>query len=92
MNLATTYLGLSIRNPIIVGASPFADNLHSAIQLQDSGAGAIVMRSLFEEQIDLEQRALTHHVETTADSHAEASSLISNSNLRMRSSARLRIC
>lgn len=74
MLLATTYLGLKIRNPIVVGASPFADNLHSAIQLQDAGAGAITMRSLFEEQIDLEQRALTHHVETTADSHAEATS------------------
>jgi dihydroorotate dehydrogenase (fumarate) len=74
MILATNYLGLKLRNPIVVGASPFADNLHSAIQLQDAGAGALTMRSLFEEQIDLEQRALTHHVETIADSHAEASS------------------
>jgi dihydroorotate dehydrogenase (fumarate) len=74
MNLATTYLGLPLRNPLIVGASPFADNLHAAGQLQDAGAAAIVMRSLFEEQITLEQRALFNSTESVADSSAEAAS------------------
>jgi dihydroorotate dehydrogenase (fumarate) len=74
MNLATDYLGLKLSNPLIVGASPFCDSIHVARQLQDSGAAAIVMRSLFEEQIDLEQRALTHLTETPAESYAEATS------------------
>jgi dihydroorotate dehydrogenase (fumarate) len=74
MNLATTYLGLPLRNPLVVGASPLSDDVHAARQLQDAGAAAIVMRSLFEEQIDMEQRALAHHVESTSDSFSEATS------------------
>jgi dihydroorotate dehydrogenase (fumarate) len=74
MNLTTNYLGLKLENPLVVGASPFCDNVATARQLQDAGAAAIVMRSLFEEQIDAEQRALIHHVETSAESTAEATS------------------
>jgi dihydroorotate dehydrogenase (fumarate) len=74
MNLSTTYLGLKLANPLVVGASPFCDNTHVARQLQDAGAAAIVMRSLFEEQIDAEQRALVHNTETSAESNAEATS------------------
>ena len=74
MNLTTNYLGLKLENPLVVGASPFCDNVATARQLQDAGAAAIVMRSLFEEQIDAEQRALVHHVETSAESTAEATS------------------
>ena len=74
MNLTTEYLGLKLRNPIVVGAAPFADNSNTVGQLQDAGAGAIVMRSLFEEQIDAEQRALAYHLETPAESYAEATS------------------
>lgn len=74
MNLETDYLGLKLANPLIVGASPYSDSTHLARQLQDDGAAAIVMRSLFEEQIDLEQCALEHHVETPAESNPEAMS------------------
>jgi dihydroorotate dehydrogenase (fumarate) len=74
MKLATQYLGLSLRSPFVVGASPFCEDTTIARQLQDFGAGAIVMRSLFEEQIDAEARALVHHMETPAESHAEATS------------------
>jgi len=72
MNLETNYLGLKLANPLVVGASPFADNVHVAGQLQDAGAAAIVMRSLFEEQIDGEQRALMYSTEEQAESHSEA--------------------
>ena len=78
MKFSTDYLGLKLRNPLIVGASPFCDNLGAAVQLQDAGAAAIVMRSLFEVQIDMEQRALTHHVESSADSYSEAASFFPN--------------
>lgn len=52
MNLATRYLGLPLRSPFVVGASPLCDDAHLARQLQDAGAGAVVMRSLFEEQLE----------------------------------------
>ena len=51
MNLTTSYLGLDLCSPFVVGASPFCDDVHLARKLQDAGAGALVMRSLFEEQI-----------------------------------------
>lgn len=74
MNLTTRYLGLTLQNPLVVGASPYCDTAYVARQLQDAGAAAIVMRSLFEEQIEAEQRALAHHVETSAESNPEATS------------------
>ena len=74
MNLETKYLGLTLRNPLVVGASPFCDNLDASKRLEEAGASAIVMHSLFEEQIDLEQQALIHHVETPAESNFEATS------------------
>lgn len=74
MNLATNYLGLKLANPLVVGASPFGDNVAVARRLQDAGAAALVMRSLFEEQIEAEERALVHHVEVPAESTAEATS------------------
>jgi dihydroorotate dehydrogenase (fumarate) len=74
MKLTTNYLGLTLSNPLVVGASPFCDVAHVARQLQDAGVSAIVMRSLFEEQIEAEQRSLIHQLETTAESNAEATS------------------
>ena len=73
-NLATSYLGLKLSSPLIVGASPFCDNIDSANRLADAGASAIIMRSLFEEQIDYEQKALSYLLETPAESFAEATS------------------
>lgn len=74
MNLTTNYLGLTLPNPLVVGASPYCDTAYVARQLQDAGAAAIVMRSLFEEQIHAEQRALAHHLEISAESNPEATS------------------
>jgi len=74
MKLTTPYLGLKLGNPLIIGASPFCDNLHLCTQLQDAGAAAIVMRSLFEEQIDMESKALTYLLEMPAESYSEATS------------------
>jgi dihydroorotate dehydrogenase (fumarate) len=51
MNLATRYLGLDLQNPLIVGASPLCDDVAMVQSLQEAGAAALVMRSLFEEQI-----------------------------------------
>src|SRR5947208_8538860 len=69
MKLTTSYLGLTLRNPFVIGASPFCDHADAALRLQDAGAAALVMRSLFEEQIDPPPRrpfAIRHSPETTA--------------------------
>ena len=78
MNLATEYLGLKLKNPIMPGASPLVDDLGVVRQLEDAGAAAIVMHSLFEEQIELERAALERDVESHKESFAEALSYLPN--------------
>jgi dihydroorotate dehydrogenase (fumarate) len=72
MDLTTRYLGLELRHPFMPGASPLADDLGSVRRLEDAGASAIVMRSLFEEQIIGEQLASHHSLDHSGDSFAEA--------------------
>lgn len=72
MNLETTYLGMQLAHPFMPGASPLADDLDHARQLEDAGAPAIVMRSLFEEQIEREVAAVDAHVYRHAEGYAEA--------------------
>ena len=55
MDLSTEYLGITLPHPLVAGASPLADDLDGVKRLEDSGASAIVLRSLFEEQIRREQ-------------------------------------
>lgn len=70
MDLGTTYLGLDLEHPFVAGASPLSDSVDRARRLEDGGAAAIVLRSLFEEQIDAE--ALAHHFATEAHAHSSA--------------------
>ena len=63
MNLATTYLGLTLAHPFMVGASPLADDLDMAKRLEDGGSSAIVLRSLFEEQISMAKSGRIHHMD-----------------------------
>jgi dihydroorotate dehydrogenase (fumarate) len=72
MNLSTRYLGFDLPHPLIPGASPLADHLDNVRRLEDAGAAAIVLRSLFEEQISREQSSAFLHTETHSDSSAEA--------------------
>ncbi len=76
MDLSTTYLGLSLPHPFVAGASPLGDSLDRIRRFEDAGVAAIVLRSLFEEQID--QEALAHHHASLshADSHGEAMSYL----------------
>ena len=74
MNLTTNYLGLKLKNPIMPGASPLVDHLDNVRRLEDAGAAAIVMHSLFEEQITSQQLAEFAHTENPAESFAEATS------------------
>jgi dihydroorotate dehydrogenase (fumarate) len=72
MDLSTTYLGLKLPHPLMPGASPLVDDLDAVKRLEDAGAAAIVMHSLFEEQIVGEQFAQEHFVDAHAHAHPEA--------------------
>ncbi|HSE42951.1 MAG TPA: dihydroorotate dehydrogenase-like protein [Acidobacteriota bacterium] len=74
MNLGTTYLGIRFPNPFVIGAGPLSDDLDSVKQLEDAGASAIVLRSLYEEEITGEQMAGFYNTESHNDSFAEATS------------------
>ena len=76
MNLATTYMGLELAHPMIVGASPLTDDLDMVRQLEDAGAAALVLHSLYEEQITNEQMSSFFNSENYADSFSEASSYL----------------
>ena len=73
MNLSTTYLGLHLDNPLISGASPLADDLDTVRRLEDAGAAAIVLRSLFQEQIEREFDDSAEQLQMYADSFTETS-------------------
>jgi dihydroorotate dehydrogenase (fumarate) len=72
MDLSTSYLGLSLPHPFMPGASPLVDDLDVVKRLEDAGAAAIVMHSLFEEQIRREQISTFLHTEVHGESYAEA--------------------
>ena len=76
MDLSTTYLGLRLPHPFLPGASPLCDDLDTVRRLEDAGAPALVMRSLFEEQIVGEQLAAFAHIEQHGESSAEALSFL----------------
>ena len=73
IDLSTDYLGLKLAHPLMPGASPMVDDLDTVRRLEDAGASAIVMHSLFEEQIRQEERE-ARILESHAESHAEARS------------------
>jgi dihydroorotate dehydrogenase (fumarate) len=72
MDLTTTYLGLHLKNPIVPSAGPFSHTLDSMKRLEDNGAAAIVMYSLFEEQISHEMAELEHYLSYGTESFAES--------------------
>lgn len=73
MDLTTTYLGLTLRSPLVVGAAaPLTEDLSNLRRMEDAGAAAIVLHSLFEEQIRKERLELHHHLEFGTESFAEA--------------------
>jgi dihydroorotate dehydrogenase (fumarate) len=72
VDLSTTYLGLQLKNPVVASASPISKKISGIRSLEDAGASAVVMYSLFEEQIVHESLALDHFLNRGADSYAEA--------------------
>jgi len=76
MDLSTKYMGLSLRNPIIIGASNLVTDIDFLKKLEDAGAAAVVYKSLFEEQIHLENLEKYQAEEDYGSRHAEMSSML----------------
>ncbi|HVC18766.1 MAG TPA: dihydroorotate dehydrogenase-like protein [Vicinamibacterales bacterium] len=72
MDLTTRYLGLTLKNPLVAGAGPFGRDLDSIRRLEESGAAAIVLPSLFEEQVAGEQQAVERMMAASVDAYPEA--------------------
>lgn len=72
MDLSTTYMGLKLKNPIVPSSSPLSQSLDNVKKMEDAGAAAVVVYSLFEEQIKHESGELDHYLSIGTESFAEA--------------------
>ena len=71
-DLRTRYLGLELRNPVVASASPLCGELDTLKRIEEAGAAAVVLPSLFEEQIEHEEIAVNWTLDAWTDSYAEA--------------------
>lgn len=72
MTLTTNYLGLPLKNPLVASSSPLSHTVDSIQRLEDAGASAVVMYSLFEEQITFDSLYVDHYLRSNKDSFAES--------------------
>ena len=72
MDLTTTYLGMELKNPLVPSASPLSERVDSIKRMEDEGASAVVMYSLFEEQIEQESESLDHYLTYNKYIYAES--------------------
>ncbi len=72
MDLKTKYMGMTLRSPLVVSASPLSEYIQNIKMMEDAGAGAVVLYSLFEEQIRLEQHELHFHTTHGTETYAES--------------------
>jgi len=72
MDLTTKYLGMTLKSPLVPSASPLSEEVDNLKKMEDAGAAAVVMHSLFEEQLTHEALELHHHTTHTTESFAEA--------------------
>ena len=72
MTLTTNYLGMALKNPIVASSSPLSHNVDSIRRLEDAGAAAVVMYSLFEEQITFDSFYVDHYLTSGTESFAES--------------------
>jgi dihydroorotate dehydrogenase (fumarate) len=72
MNLKTNYLGLALRTPLVPSASPLSERLDNIKRMEDAGAAAVVMHSLFEEHLSFERHQYPHHLSEETGGYAEA--------------------
>ena len=72
IDITTTYLGFPLKSPIVASASPLCESLENIRHLEDAGIGAVVLPSLFEEQLDLESYAIDSDLSRGSESYAES--------------------
>ena len=72
IDLTTTYMGMTLKNPVVASASPISETVEGICRLEDAGASAVVMYSLFEEQINYQSQLLDHYLSYNIESFAEA--------------------
>ncbi|MCM8776067.1 MAG: dihydroorotate dehydrogenase-like protein, partial [Candidatus Omnitrophica bacterium] len=72
MDLTTTYLGMTLKNPLVPSASPLSEEIDSIKRMEDAGASAVVLYSIFEEQIRQERYELHHHLTSHTESFPES--------------------
>ncbi|MAS33831.1 MAG: dihydroorotate dehydrogenase [Anaerolineaceae bacterium] len=72
MDISTRYLGLALRSPLVASASPLSEQIYNLKQMEDAGAGAVVLHSLFQEQLEREASELHYHMTEGTESFAEA--------------------
>ena len=72
MNLSTTYMGLDLKNPLVSAAGPLSREIGTIRQLEDAGVAAVVLHSLFEEQLSFEAAELDHYLTHGTESYVEA--------------------
>lgn len=72
MDLSTTYMGLDLKTPIVPNSNPLMRHVSNIRRMEDTGAGAVVLHSLFEEEIDAESYALDYYLTKGTESFAEA--------------------
>jgi dihydroorotate dehydrogenase (fumarate) len=77
-DLKTKFMGIDVKNPIVVGACNLSQNPDTLIQLEEAGASAIVYKSLFEEQIQYERVQMNDSLHEFDDRHAEMTSIHPN--------------
>ncbi len=76
MDITTTYLGLKLKSPIVSSAGPLSEKISNIREMEDAGAGAVVLYSIFEEQIEHEELELDYHTTSHTESFAEATSYL----------------
>src|SRR5476649_2547302 len=72
IDLSTTYLGLKLKNPLVASSSPMCQDVGNVRRIEDAGAAAVVLQSLFEEQIDIESDELDRFLTESSDVSAES--------------------
>jgi len=77
-DLSSKYMGLELKNPIIVGSSGLTNSVDKVVEIEKAGAGAVVLKSLFEEQILFHSQKIVNQSDTGSYSYPEANDYITN--------------
>ena len=72
VDLSTDYMGLKLKNPVVASSSPLCESVDNIVEMESAGAAAVVLQSLFEEQVNAEERELDRYTTQSNESYAEA--------------------